>query len=288
MDPSNQRNQVFISYSHKDKQFLDELLTHLKPLERKGLVTSWSDRQIVPGSKWLTEIKNAVASSRVAVLLVSPSFLASDFIHEHELGTFLIEAEQGGVRILWVLLRACSYKETPLINYESVAPLDKPLAEMKAERDRAWVQICEEIKKAASVLSNEGAKTFPQTPIAPLSQEGEVASGTNPTFASIDKQLLRLKAEWTLNEKDAPGVFDRASDILGRLRATALDLYVEIEENQNATAAHFVTSALDHIAHLQNVPQPHPLSFNFEAYWTEGREILDLLRRALKSLDVTI
>jgi hypothetical protein len=46
--------------------------------------------------------------------------------------------------------RACSYKETPLKDYQAVIPPDKPLAEMKAERDKAWVRVCEEIKKAAN------------------------------------------------------------------------------------------------------------------------------------------
>ena len=147
-DPVSARDRVFISYSHKDNKFLRELLTHLKPLKLAGCVTHWSDRQIQPGSKWFDEIKNALALSKVAILLVTKDFLASDFIHEHELGPLLKEAEQGEVRILWVLVRACSYKETPLKHYEAVIPPDKPLAEMKAERDRAWVRICEEIKKA--------------------------------------------------------------------------------------------------------------------------------------------
>jgi len=61
-----------------------------------------------------------------------------------------VEAEAGGVKILWILVRACSYQHTALKNYQSVIPLDKPLAEMKAERDPAWVAICRQIEKAAN------------------------------------------------------------------------------------------------------------------------------------------
>jgi internalin A len=80
---------------------------------------------------------------------VSPNFLASDFIHEHELTPILKKAEAGGVRILWVQIRASAYMETSLKNYQAVvSPPEKPLAEMKAKRDQAWLRVCEEIKKA--------------------------------------------------------------------------------------------------------------------------------------------
>ena len=144
------RDQVFICYSHKDKRWLDDLQTHLKPHVRNGSITAWSDKQIVPGSKWFSEIKVALASTKVAVLLVTPNFLASDFIHEHELTPLLKEAEKGDVRIIWIPVRACSYKETALKDYQVAIDPDKPLANMKAERDKAWVGICEEIKRAAA------------------------------------------------------------------------------------------------------------------------------------------
>lgn len=145
------RDQVFIGYSHKDKRWLDDLQTHLKPYVRKGSVTLWSDKQIAPGSKWFLKIKVALASTKVAVLLVTPDFLASDFIHEHELTPLLKEAEKGDVRIIWITVRACAYKETPLKDYQAAIDPDKPLANMnKADRDKSWVKICEEIKKAVS------------------------------------------------------------------------------------------------------------------------------------------
>jgi hypothetical protein len=143
-----QREHVFISYSHKDTKFLDQLLTHLRPLERAGQLTKWSDKQIAPGSEWFSEIQESLARTKVAVLLVTPSFLASDFIHEHELGPLLRQASTGGVRILWIPVRASAYEATVLKNYQALSSPDKPLAQMKAERDAAWVKICKEIKKA--------------------------------------------------------------------------------------------------------------------------------------------
>jgi hypothetical protein len=88
--------------------------------------------------------------------LVTPDFIASDFIHEHELGPLLKEAEQREVKILWIPVRASSYMETPLQKYEPVIDSGKPLTGMSTpNRDRAWVIICNEIKKALSNISDD-------------------------------------------------------------------------------------------------------------------------------------
>jgi hypothetical protein len=149
---STTRGTLFICYCHDDKKFLAQILDHLKPLERACDIQKWSDQDISPGSKWFAEIQSALTRTKVAVLLVTPRFLASDFIHEHELGPLLKTAAQGGVIILWVPVRSCNFKDTPLRDLQAVISPDKPLAEMKAERDRAWVLVCEAIKKAMEKL----------------------------------------------------------------------------------------------------------------------------------------
>jgi len=75
--------------------------------------------------------------------------LASDFIHEHELGPLLKKAEQQGVLLLWVPVRASRFEQTPLKDLQAVLPADKPLEKMKpADRNAAWIQVCDAIMKA--------------------------------------------------------------------------------------------------------------------------------------------
>lgn len=82
------------------------------------------------------------------MLLVTPNFLASDFIHQYELGPLLKAAEADGVTILWVLVRACSFEETPLKKLKAVvSPPGKPFAQMKSERDSAWKTVCQKINE---------------------------------------------------------------------------------------------------------------------------------------------
>jgi hypothetical protein len=125
---------------------------HLKPYLRKGAFSAWSDKQIEAGSIWFDKIKDALARASIAVLLVSRDFLESDFIDEHELGPLLKEAEAAGVKILWVLILDCSYREARLADHQAVvSPPDKPFAKMRpADRETAWTKVCEEIKRAVN------------------------------------------------------------------------------------------------------------------------------------------
>ncbi len=195
---------VFISYSHRDKKLMEELLTHLKPYVRSGSVTPWSDKQIAPGLKWPAEIQTARDQSTVAVLLVSPDFLASDFIHDHELGPFLKRAEEGGFKILWVQIRASSYKETRLEAFQAVvSPPAKPLAEMRtrAERDPAWVQLCEEVKRAANGSPADAGTASAHRPsplpahVGPVLEIGRMPV-PGPVFLGREAELAWLDRAW--------------------------------------------------------------------------------------------
>ncbi len=150
------RNQVFISYSHKDRKWLEKLQIMLKPLIREKKISIWDDTQIKAGTEWRKEISKALARARVAVLLVSPDFLASDFIAEHELLPSLDAAKDGGLIVLWVAIRDSMYKETGIERYQAANDPSKPLADLRsAARDRELVKISEQIKLAVESHSEE-------------------------------------------------------------------------------------------------------------------------------------
>jgi TIR domain len=106
--------KVFVSYSHRDGK--DGVMTSLRPLEKLGLISLWADDRILPGDDWLKEIDSALAEATAAVLLISPHFLASDFIMERELPVLLARAEAGRLTLLPVFLRASAVNtlEIPL------------------------------------------------------------------------------------------------------------------------------------------------------------------------------
>lgn len=141
------RNQVFISYSHVDSEWLRRLKVHLKPFERNRQVHVWDDTKIKTGRDWKDEIKKALAQTKVAVLMVSPDFLASDFIATDELPPLLEAAEKEGAIIMPIILRPCGFTRVPsLSRFQSVNSPSKTLIELsEGEQDRFLFKLTEDI-----------------------------------------------------------------------------------------------------------------------------------------------
>jgi hypothetical protein len=132
--PPESRNRAFICYSHADQHWLDRLLVHLNPLQRDNVLKPWSDRDIHIGDDWRSEIDTALDSARVAILLVSADFLASEFIQTVELPRLLAAAESGGCRVVPILVAASAFNQTPSISrFQHANPGGRTLGAMPAE-----------------------------------------------------------------------------------------------------------------------------------------------------------
>ncbi|WP_051772912.1 TIR domain-containing protein [Saccharothrix sp. NRRL B-16314] len=120
------RDQVFVCYSHQDAHWLGRLQVHLKPLR----LDVWSDRRIELGDDWQREITQALARARAALVLVSADALASDYINSEELPHLLAAAEDGGCRIIPVLVGPSLFHSTPSLSRFQGVPAKSTLSEL--------------------------------------------------------------------------------------------------------------------------------------------------------------
>jgi internalin A len=140
--PSTDNIKIFVSYS------LTKLQTPLKPLTRNQTIDLWDDTRINPGDEWQTEVETALATAKIALLLVSPNFIASDFIADNELPPLLNAAKAKGVTILWIPISHSSYEEMDFSKYQAAHDPKHPLSSLpNHEQDRVLVKICEGIKR---------------------------------------------------------------------------------------------------------------------------------------------
>lgn len=103
------RNRVFVAYAQKDLVWLKALTLHLEFFAKQGVLELWDDTRISPGDSWRGELDSAIASAAVAVLLISPYFLASDFVAVAQLPPLLARAKSANLRIIPVLVTPSLY-----------------------------------------------------------------------------------------------------------------------------------------------------------------------------------
>ncbi|MEI6110858.1 MAG: SUMF1/EgtB/PvdO family nonheme iron enzyme [Cyanobium sp. ELA712] len=208
MTPPPERDQLFISYSHADRKWVERLRTMIRPLERSHGLRVWDGARIQPGDKWKEEIESALATAKVALLLVSADFLASEFVSYSELPQLLKAAEEEGMRILWVPLWPSLVSYTPIYEYQALFDPGRPLARMDpVEQEEALVTIALAIKEALanqqdSPPPGEGAKTQPDSSRHPR-EPSTTRTGSSVLPPSSDRKAVAADRSWAAQPEAA-------------------------------------------------------------------------------------
>jgi formylglycine-generating enzyme required for sulfatase activity len=174
---------VFISYSHVDRIWVERLQRMMAPLLRATgqELRLWDDSQIEDGRPWRPAIEAALAEAKVALLLVSDAFLASEFVINEELPALLAAAKAEGVPILWASVGPCHVEVTEIYHYQAVLSPSRHLKAMdEVELAEALKTITLAIREAALAALKP---VLPEAVPPPSAPDGPRTSGSGLSVA---------------------------------------------------------------------------------------------------------
>lgn len=164
--------EVFCCYARKDQPFLSILKTHLAPLQHEGLITLRADIDIDAGEEWEQEIQRYLNTAQIILLLISPDFIGSDYCYSVEMQRALERHERGEARVIPIILRPASWRETPLVKLQAIPKNAKPITTWRF-RDQAFIDVSEKLRDAVEAL----ARKNPAPQVHSPDQAGEDVAG---------------------------------------------------------------------------------------------------------------
>lgn len=165
--PSN-AVELFISYAHEDERLCERLRDHLSSLQREGLINGWYDRDISSGTDFDREIIAQLRNAAVILLLVSPSFIGSEYINGVEVKEAMERHKAGLALVIPVILRHTDWESTPFGKLLALPTDARPVTSMN--RDRACLDVVQGIRRAIAARSpsSQTCRGVPEIPYTPL------------------------------------------------------------------------------------------------------------------------
>lgn len=145
---------IFISYSRRDGQWVDRLRTLFRPMERRGMVSTWSDTDLEAGLAWEPQLLASIAAAKAALLLVTPALLASEYVKRVELPALLSRSRDAATkfRLFWLLLEPCDWRSKlpELAEVQAIGDLNRSVIESASSADEQvrLIKVVEEIGRA--------------------------------------------------------------------------------------------------------------------------------------------
>jgi internalin A len=157
MEETTQSLRVFCSYSHKDERLRDKLETHLKYLQRPGLIETWHDRKVGAGWEWKKRIDENIRSCHIILLLVSADFIASEYCYDREMMAALERHDKGEARVIPVIVRDVNWETAPFAKLQALPKDGRAVAKWRP-RDSAWKNVAAGIEKVVEEIRRKWRK----------------------------------------------------------------------------------------------------------------------------------
>ena len=141
--------KIFISYSHKDKEYKDELLSHMASLRRMYKVKIWEDGQILAGQNWEPEIFEKLDEASLVLCLISKDFIDSEFCYSRELEK-AIKAHNAKTKVVIpVIIKPCYWEK---LNFAKIQCIPQRPVSIYENRDIGWTEVVKKIDESLNYV----------------------------------------------------------------------------------------------------------------------------------------
>lgn len=147
--------RIFCGYAHEDKPLFNQLNKHLAVPRSQEAIALWHYGEIPPGAEWESAIAHHLDQADIILLLISSSFMHSEYCRGTEMRRAIERHKTGEVHVIPVLLRPTSnWKATALGNLQALPTHAKPVTTWH-NRDEAFANIAEGITKVIQKVQQE-------------------------------------------------------------------------------------------------------------------------------------
>ncbi len=187
---------IFISHADEDQGFLDELTQHLSSLMRDGSAQYYHRYQISAGSEWKEQVRKKLYVADIILLLVSASFIASDYCYGEEAAFAMIQQKNGKARVIPIIVRPVEWKRLIFGSLKSL-PEGKAVS-MWLHREEALADIVRGVRATIDDLKSK-VRIVTQSIGKPLPL-WNVPYWQSPFFTGRDEILVNLYRAFTSSE----------------------------------------------------------------------------------------
>ena len=154
----------------------------------------WDDSRIQSGTEWQSEIFKALAVSRIALLLISANFFASDFIWIKELPVLLWAAEIGGTVVLPLIISASRFSRVPeLARYQAINDPLRPLDGLKSSEQEL---VLDDMTRRIEALTFARPNRAEPNGVGEFYRTVDLASSGDQVSVDVAAALISKYAKW--------------------------------------------------------------------------------------------
>lgn len=197
MAKKQEKIKLFVSYSHKDKEYVEDIINKFEssiyPFE------FWKDSEkLISGDNFKGDIRTAIEDYEFGLLMVSENF-ESDFIIEHELPHF-IEIKSSEIKKSRHCIPVCITRKNTIgklnhIDDSIVFTFDEKGYMETLDKDKFIESLASEIFKAVQKQKNKEIKTI--TSLQNHTEADEVKKNFINTKAEDDIDVVKEIKEWS-------------------------------------------------------------------------------------------